>query len=414
MRRFWIYIKNNTGLIEGFIIDGKQIITAVIGSLITMLFGGSDYFLICFLFFVLVLIARTIVTVNDKNSFDLIKMIKRFKEEERWVDIIKVGYPISGQLWDNGYYKLRVEVGEILSEALNKVNQHEVVVTEVIMDIEYMAIMNLIDALGWTMFVLGKECALAERNIEDGINKAKCAIEEVEVKIKEARIEPKLDRVYIDKLTDLECQLTCLEAKGHRHLCGIYANRKDNSNFQREYEQVKILCNQICTKLRGKYADYCYDILLGCELAQVEAMLDEKKFNDAIKYLDSIKSSYSSFANVVDKKLEKAHLLYARIFCGLNQRANAKEHIDKGLQLYKYGGRQEYYARINMAGMEYILAHFKNVSTYEWGDKLNFKREINRYYKAGLGACMRSQNSLLVEEMEKTKREALSCLKKIK
>ncbi|MFI3165552.1 MAG: hypothetical protein R3Y45_04660 [Bacillota bacterium] len=188
MRRFWIYIKNNTGLIEGFIIDGKQIITAVIGSLITMLFGGSDYFLICFLFFVLVLIARTIVTVNDKNSFDLIKMIKRFKEEERWVDIIKVGYPISGQLWDNGYYKLRVEVGEILSEALNKVNQHEVVVTEVIMDIEYMAIMNLIDALGWTMFVLGKECALAERNIEDGINKAKCAIEEVEVKIKEARM----------------------------------------------------------------------------------------------------------------------------------------------------------------------------------------------------------------------------------
>lgn len=253
----------------------KEFCSALIGFFLGLLFTNTIAFSIMIATVSVLAVSIAIIVANRSLQFDLLTIIKEEKEKGHWLDIIRIVYPISRELWISGRYNLRILFGEAVVEAINHLEDHAIIK---INDKEYQKeqiwVSTLIDDLGWTRFFINQP---AENNIKKGI----------EIADKNALYE--------------------LSIKGRRHLIGVYSSLGQDGNVEKMFDEIETLKVQLNEEKKKELtADLlrsraiCFfqkkDWAQSVSFAE-DAMIQYQELNNHEKYVEIIDLIAEGFLN---------------------------------------------------------------------------------------------------------------------
>lgn len=251
---------------------------------------------------------------GKKLSKVIISELQRLKLSQDFQTILRIGHPLSRTLWLEGQYKTRVEVGKAVEEAAAELNDKKA------------QCQALIDDIGWTLVVLGKE-ADAEKYISRGITIA------------------------------TESGHPEFAAKGHRHLAGIRLQKKTP---QKALEHLKDAVLVAASMVQQTEKD---DMLGNIEYLRASAYLASGDFVASKACLEKAKAFFKDESRAV-----KTYALYGKLAERQDDLLVAKDAFRDGLKEAKRLDRRDEIIR-NTLGLS-------RIAKYE-GDKREEKKLRN-------------------------------------
>ena len=248
----------------------KILISAVAGYALGFLVVDIKYFIISMMVIIVFCAIASVAFAKNYHHFDLIDTIKDEQKRGNWVEVVRLGFPLSRPLWLSGRLETRVEIGEIIKTAVCSVNG-SIKILDRTFDATYILSSVLIDDLGWTRFSMG-QTEKAVSSIKEGIDVAK------------------------------ENQHWDIAIKGCRHLCGISLDINDEQLFWNMRSEIEKMIVHIKDEKKKKEIDASLDYSLA------KLCRKQLKFDEALLLANSAKEKYESL-NDYERVIKVFHLL---------------------------------------------------------------------------------------------------------
>jgi tetratricopeptide (TPR) repeat protein len=212
----------------------------------------------------------------------LLHYIESAYENERWTEVIKIGSALSEPLWYTGKFEIRMKIGKLFEDAALHANNTEA------------RIGALLDDLGWTKYRLNIRGAI--QDIEKGLQLA------------------------------IENRMPYFIAKGHRHLCHIYAAMPNRiGDAEKQYQKAKAQIDSITDTVKRN------ETYGNVEYAHARLLDAKGKFKEALKAIENSIAHYK-LNNDLDR-LVKMYNFKGRIILKLGNRSDAIEMFKAGQKL---------------------------------------------------------------------------------
>jgi hypothetical protein len=284
----------------------KIVISAMIGFALSYLLVDIRFFLLGLFAFFIFTGFLVVLRYRRENQFDVLVFLKEEARKEHWVEVLRLGYPMSRPLWLSGRHKLRVEIGEILKDAATNVEKESIKIgNETLKPVKILA-SACIDDLGWTRYILG-DSAKAIDSIKYGIKKAE-------------------DAGY-----------DSLAIKGYRHLCGIFDELNDDEGAKEAKKEIARLLYAMGKK--GIDSHEIAEIRVGLTFSEAESCARRKDFGLAIEKINDCKDAYHGMGDY--ERYVKTFDLKARVFLEKHDYGNAELVIEEGIAAARNWERHE-------------------------------------------------------------------------
>lgn len=168
MKKIFYKIFKKRNVIDEFINIFKVFFSALIGFVLSLLLNNIYAFFIAFALLILSAIILSFLFSKRKNMFDILKLLKEEQMQRKWIEIIRLGYPLSRPLWLSARYNLRIEIGEYIKEAASSLPEQNIKIGNETLPVSKIYVSVLIDDLGWTNYVI-EQTDVAISNIKVGI-----------------------------------------------------------------------------------------------------------------------------------------------------------------------------------------------------------------------------------------------------
>lgn len=131
------------------------ILSSIISVSVTYLVNDLRFFLftliIMLIFSVILIIALPIYELN------IMKLLKKSRKSENWIEIIRIAYPLSQSLWYLGKHKVHYLLGREIDNACRNLmimNHNSVTINDKKVPLYYIRCITLAHNLGWTLYKL--------------------------------------------------------------------------------------------------------------------------------------------------------------------------------------------------------------------------------------------------------------------
>lgn len=366
------YFKNTT-FKEIFLFLVKQSISAVVGFILALLLTNMVAFAISLAIFIFVALIVSAIASNKKLQFDLLSIIKEARKHGHWIEIVRLGFPLSRQLWLSGRYNLRIAIGEFVKEAAFSIDEtKDIKIGNNVYNINYIRASVLIDDLGWTKFYIRQNDEDAERNILSGVDIAE-------------------KNSFID-----------LAIKGKRHLIGIYSKKNKNTDVEKMFLEIERLKNNLSDNTKINEIDA--DLLRSRSIC----FFMKEQWYDSINYAKNAKEQYIIINNY--EKFVETFDLIAEGYIKLHEWNNAEFEITQGLNAAQKWEQNEKYIKL-------VILMF-NLKNSFLANSLTFKESdfaINKYkemFNDAQGRCKKVENDQLLYELKYAYKSFLILYKK--
>lgn len=360
MKKIFYKIFKKRNVIDEFINIFKVFFSALIGFVLSLLLNNIYAFFIAFALLILSAIILSLLFSKRKNMFDILKLLKEEQMQRKWIEIIRLGYPLSRPLWLSARYNLRIEIGEYIKEAASSLPEQNIKIGNETLPVSKIYVSVLIDDLGWTNYVI-EQTDVAISNIKAGILMAE-------------------EKNYID-----------LEIKGYRHLCGIYSKKNDD-DFLAAREKLDDLISKLPPDTKKP-------MQAGIIFSRAEDCLNKKEYDDAIKYalearnlfydLDDRERVVKTYHTLASCYKEKEKGNYSK----------AETEILEGIELSQQYSRTESLIKntILLLDIEYNI--ISNISYFTYDQDEVISRRIENPYRDALNACAAANNVSLEKKL---------------
>ena len=339
------------------------LISALVGALVTTLF--TEHFKLSLIFFIILFFMVLIyIFVSNKIcvKFDIISILNKDASSKKWIQVIRLGYPLSRPLHLSGRYNLRQVIGNYVFEACEQLDNKKIIrIDDKNIYISEIKAKTLIDDLGWTAYQLGKT-EIAIEKINQGINIAE-------------------DNMHL-----------VLAVKGYRHLLGILDSKNDYTGRDKaETNARKIIQSQEYKDLFANDNEYIHNVA-EFDYAYAKTLIDDKP-EDALSIGNRVQEIFhSEITNDMDRYV-KTYDLIGDIYACYNRPdklKTAKETYLKGLSFCEQYSRTERYIRISIDYINLLIKmKSSDTSIYnkdEWNQISKEEKQIffnaNNYTKS--------------------------------
>ncbi len=363
LREKLYYLFKNTSFRNNFIeLCIKQFISAFLGFILALFLTNILAFAIAVVVFIIIVFITSAFLSSKQHQFDLLGILKEEQKKSNWIEIIRLGYPLSRPLWLSGRYNLRVEIGEIVRMAASHIDGDIKIGNETV-NCKYILASVLIDDLGWTRFVLGQS-SKATGNIKEGIRIAQ------------------------------ENMIWDLAIKGNRHLIGIFSESGAFAEVDTAFNNIKILMEEMDESSK-------VEIQAGLLFSQAESFSYQHEYDKAIDYLKEAQQLYLQFEDY-ERYVKSFDLLAESYMAQGSEKYNlAANTISEGIEAALKWERRERYIKLIIL---YIRLKTKMVAQDDCYTKSEYFRDkevIEDQYKQAKEACDSIQNDLFAMELKK-------------
>lgn len=340
----------------------KQFISAFLGFILALFLTNMLAFAIAVVIFIIIIFITSAILSSKQHQFDLLGILKEEQKKSNWMEIIRLGFPLSRPLWLGGRYNLRVEIGEIVKTAAAHLDG-DIKIGNDTYNSKYILASVLIDDLGWTRFVLGQS-QKATNNINEGI------------------------RIAINN------ELWELAIKGNRHLIGILSQEKNFEKAEEIFATIEDLLKHLDTKNQLK-------IRAGLLFSKAECLSCKQNYNGAIEYLQQAQKMYLDLEDY--ERYVKIFDVLAEILIaqGPNSYNQAEITINTGLEVAYRWQRRERYIKLIILYIRLKSQMIISDECYTKEEYFNDKEIIDDLFKRAKDACENIQNDMFVFELKK-------------
>ena len=369
------YLFRNSTFKDNFVeLFLRQGMSAFFGFVLALLLTNITSFVVALIVFVLIVFILSILLSKNKHQFDIVEILKEEQRASNWIEIVRIGYPLSRPLWLSGRYMLRVEIGEIVKNAAEKIGG-DITIGDSSYNSYFILASVLIDDLGWTKFVVGQDIK-AERNIKEGVRIAK------------------------------ENKFWNLAIKGNRHLIGIISEKNCSEEIETIFKEIESLKENIIDVNEKNVIE------AGLLFSRAEYLLKVDKLDEAMKLTLSAQKLFFDLADF--ERYSKTFDLQAQILIakGPSNYTQAKTVISEGMAISAKWQRKERYIRLAILSMQLktkIIELDKHYTKTEYfQDKENMD---NLFQKASeIGEDIDNETFLL--QLKKSYKHFCKCAKK--
>ena len=310
-------IKNlfaNTRMKGSIVFVVGVIISFISSRILALIFTDLIGFIVLVAIVVLSFIIKTIIEAKTVNKLNIINILNGDLINEDWVEVIRLGYPLSRPLYLAEAQKLRLEIGElVLKAAMHFKDTDYIQIDGKQIQIAKIKASTYIDAIGWSKFLLNKkDYDLAKISINQGLQ-------------------------FANKIDDLSDKLLVL-SKGYRHIASFYIIignhegakkyiQKMDDLLEKKYENSADL--KICEAFAG-----LYNVKAEAEIAYSKVATPEEKILHLIQAKNFQEASYNKIAILGDEERKsKTFEVYAKIEIEYGD----EEHYIKALDYLETG-----------------------------------------------------------------------------
>lgn len=344
----------------------EWIIGAAIGAVISYFFDKPIVTCAVLVLSAFLAILYLFVTLKFQIQLDLFKIMQTELDSGNYIQVIRLGYPLSRPLHLSGRIKLRYNIGSIVKsacEGLERTNVSQIDINGKKLFVNEIKATVLIDDLGWTAFSLHKT-QVAIDNIKKGVEIAENA------------------------------QWQLLVLKGYRHLIGIFDELQDTTQCEDATRKgYDILNSDIFKNSFSSIADYNH-VVAEFEYAVAKTLMYSNP-NDALTKAQHAQSVFSNGSPDNDR-YAKTFDLIGDIYAGFNDPQKlklAQETYKIGIQKCIEFGRSERLLRIAIDYISLLIKMLQSTrSIYDKASWDSIDEEEKRIFNSAISCSSNIDN----------------------
>ena len=366
----------------------EWIISAMMGAVISILFG-DPFLAFSFLFgFSVFAIIYLLVVSKVQTQWDIIKIMQNEMTAGNYTQVVRMGYSLSRPLHLSGRMNLRFKIGNIMRQAceeLLRTRTQTIEINDKIICVKEVKVKILIDDLGWTAYEL-HQVDVAIDNIKEGISLAE------------------------------EIKQFTLALKGYRHLIGIYDQLQNSKRSKEAIEKGKLIIEN--EEYRNSVSQGNYEHTIAeFDYSIAKSMIDERP-DEALIIAKRVQRIFCSENSRDNDRYAKTFDLIGDIYAGYNSPERLKKakavYLD-GIGKCKEYGRSERLIRI---AADYIALLNKmlqsNKSVYDRASWETIDEEEADIYKLALSYISNIENRDRETEIRREHKKYLKLRKQYK